>query len=479
MAKNNKRPTSSRDEFAIPTVSKRPKLDNSNPQVKFYFFNVGQGECTLIQLPTGDWVLVDFGSTADWSSVRDKVFEQIISFVPAKRFEYVILTHPDSDHYNKIVGLLDKGFTFNNLYYSKRLEKIVTNINGEQVRIETDEVGESLLGCFTGKSGNGKTKIKLLTKDKVNNINFVHINEVVTSKSTSNNYIKTFTRSGPGGKFTNSTENRSMTDKGILIASSRLSPQDEEAAWEIYIMAGNVKIDSSVEGQRKNTASIVTLFNIDNGGKYVLLRGDATDATDEYLVSNYKSFFQDNIIDLGNIAHHGSNLHCNEPEYIEYLAPQTSILSCAKQNSMYKLPSLYVQQVYAVNQNQNLQIIEGFLKETYFNTSSQKYYWQEVLAMWDAGGIAYTQSKKTPQKPKSPTTTNGNVTDSDKNKVVTIYTRNNTDIGTEDYIDIIVDTDYNVYRKSKVNGQIKPTYDPAALFAEGSYNLYIQVNYDI
>lgn len=71
------------------------------------FINVGQGDCTLVEFPNGKRLLVDCGSTDgpfDADRVRTAIRSRLNSADP--RIDLLVITHPDADHYNKLVQVL-------------------------------------------------------------------------------------------------------------------------------------------------------------------------------------------------------------------------------------------------------------------------------------------------------------------------------------------------------------------------------------
>jgi len=75
-------------------------------ELKIYFFNVGQGDCTLVVCPNGKSILVDCGSTGgkfNAAEIRKAINNAI---APKKAIDLLVITHPDADHYNKIEAVL-------------------------------------------------------------------------------------------------------------------------------------------------------------------------------------------------------------------------------------------------------------------------------------------------------------------------------------------------------------------------------------
>ncbi len=85
----------------VPTVSelmqsagllKRPNVVVSQDEIAVHFIDVGQGDCALVKTPDKN-LLIDCGEAAEAN--------QVISYLRdfgVKRLDYVIITHPHSDH---------------------------------------------------------------------------------------------------------------------------------------------------------------------------------------------------------------------------------------------------------------------------------------------------------------------------------------------------------------------------------------------
>lgn len=83
--------------------------------IEFHFVYVGQGDCTLIKTPDGKNVLVDCGSS------RDGEPEEVRSYIQREigangSIDVLVITHPDSDHYNLVPEVL-QGITVERVLY--------------------------------------------------------------------------------------------------------------------------------------------------------------------------------------------------------------------------------------------------------------------------------------------------------------------------------------------------------------------------
>lgn len=81
-------------EPATQTIEVSAAIDGES--LKIHSVDVGQGDCTIIELPDGKTMLIDGANTG----YDDEIISYIQTNLPSdfKYFDYAILTHPDSDH---------------------------------------------------------------------------------------------------------------------------------------------------------------------------------------------------------------------------------------------------------------------------------------------------------------------------------------------------------------------------------------------
>lgn len=70
------------------------------------FLSVGQGDCTLVQTASGETYLIDCGSSSR-SSVGEYVLLPCLKYYGIHCLDAVFLTHPDNDHMNGMLELLE------------------------------------------------------------------------------------------------------------------------------------------------------------------------------------------------------------------------------------------------------------------------------------------------------------------------------------------------------------------------------------
>jgi len=77
------------------------------PTAKVSFINVGQGDCTLIQLPGNCDILIDAGGKENDYKTAENVVKPYLTQNGVYDIEYVFASHGHEDHVNGIIGLMD------------------------------------------------------------------------------------------------------------------------------------------------------------------------------------------------------------------------------------------------------------------------------------------------------------------------------------------------------------------------------------
>ncbi len=83
---------------------------DKNSGLIVYFLDVGQADCTLIQLPNGEEVLIDAGNYGDGSYIKNYLENLNVDDI-----EYLILTHPHEDHIGSAKEIINN-FTVEKIY---------------------------------------------------------------------------------------------------------------------------------------------------------------------------------------------------------------------------------------------------------------------------------------------------------------------------------------------------------------------------
>jgi beta-lactamase superfamily II metal-dependent hydrolase len=264
------------------------------------FLDMGLGDCIVVRLPGGQVLMVDCGSRRDlpdtsqlWNHMRDLV---------GSRIDALVLTHPDSDHYNHLERVVPENtVTINAVYHSAQ-------------RVDYQGFGSLVASGWWG-----------LNDSKVH---------AVTLNSTGCTVGTATVAKKQNGQPVGLRERDS---RGFLkILQSTTNP-----ACNVWVLASNVASLHQSDSERRNAGSVVTL--IEYGSTKVLLTGDARMETEAFLA--YASATLGNMT-LVQLPHHGSARQTFSSTFIQQLNPRMAVASTIAQNGDW-LPDRAMLREYA------------------------------------------------------------------------------------------------------------------------------------
>ncbi len=141
-------PESWRYYLSLPNVSKR-----GEKELRIHFLDVGQGDCTLIELPDGKVVLIDGG---DSKRSTKKTILRYLNALDIDVIDHLVVTHTDKDHcggltevfrYKKVLNAyLPHTYEEEDVYYAKvyaaALEEECTTVKSSRAVALSDEEDE-------------------------------------------------------------------------------------------------------------------------------------------------------------------------------------------------------------------------------------------------------------------------------------------------------------------------------------------------
>jgi len=99
-----------------------PSENGYTENLKVYFINVGQADCTFIMLPNNQTILIDAGldhatsfdenNFDSWGNIQ-----KILTIENVNTIDHVVITHPHSDHYYYIASIVEN-YEVKNIYHS-------------------------------------------------------------------------------------------------------------------------------------------------------------------------------------------------------------------------------------------------------------------------------------------------------------------------------------------------------------------------
>jgi competence protein ComEC len=135
-------PDSTKD---IPTRSQPLSASKITRDLTIHFLDVGQSDCTIIELPNGETMMIDAGG-----SDSEKRVIEYINTLGIKYIDYIFGTHPHEDHigsldaviYNYGIGRI---FMPKITHNTKTFENVISAISKKGLKIESPAAGELLI----------------------------------------------------------------------------------------------------------------------------------------------------------------------------------------------------------------------------------------------------------------------------------------------------------------------------------------------
>lgn len=280
-------------------------------EFRFYFVDMGQGDCTIIRSPTGHVYVVDCGSVGELNAGTFNGAGNTMRAWSGGAPVTVILTHPDRDHYNQLLGLLYRGLGGN-------------NVNADHIYFSLANGPASPLGHYsqTALAANlGFIGNPPLTEVTIN----AGVQQCQTWTN-ANAYTAPALPVGlPGGVLE-------------LAQGPAVPGLGGHAAWSLRIVAGNVPATTTSWADVSNTASLMVVAQI--GTEKVVITGDATQTTMEYVRLNQAVQVQN--AEIFQVPHHGSLTGLPTAAQRNLFNPRQALISVGILTDGHKLPRFNV-----------------------------------------------------------------------------------------------------------------------------------------
>jgi beta-lactamase superfamily II metal-dependent hydrolase len=279
------------------------------------FFDVGQGDCTLIKTPQDHLIMIDCGSAGGRvtpSRYIEAIADQLSALRPSGPLDILILTHPDKDHHNLSSRVFRRwlpGRSHNHVvraFHSNFSDKYHNSVS----------------------VGNATSSWLADALKKTSQTSRTLLNRVIVRENLATIDGKRVGPEAPG-KLEWKNEDGSIT---VL--------QEKDGAT-VKLLASEVGLDTSAHGI--NSASIVVL--IEAFGKRILVCGDATDTTDKFLIDRYGDKIKN--VDILRCSHHGANERCNGENFAAHVNAKEVIVSASRDSfALFGHPNLKVLKRY-------------------------------------------------------------------------------------------------------------------------------------
>ena len=293
----------------------------SEEDFKIVYYSVGQGDCILIVCPDQRVVMIDCGSSKGMNS--DEKIDIAVDIrnhtdLNKSRLDALILTHPDKDHYNQVIAILN-AFSYTPNSPGKRKTISLDKVVCRNVYFSEDT---KLLGTKDYKplKTYGVAAVGKNIRNKLFRTQYLH--HIIINDAEQ----KRLTYSQKDG-YKEATENE-IEDNQITIMSGT-TPKKRQ--WEISIIAGSVPGKDAT-----NPLSLVTLLEIGSQKEYkALFLGDGTFETETFLKANHEELISN--VDFAHVPHHGSDTSSGK-RFVEIVNPEGAQVTNQTAESGFCLP---------------------------------------------------------------------------------------------------------------------------------------------
>lgn len=293
--------------------------DFENSSYKVHYLDVGQGNCSVVELPDDKIMLIDGGG----EFYGEKIYKKLIS-LGVNRIDYMIASHADSDHIGGLNYLFDK-FEIVNIYrplqIAGRNEKIYSSSGEVSYKFKLSEY-EDLNSAYIA----------------FGNTNFVETASETYCKFIENVYKETYTENGISKKSNVTVFYDGLKIEGKDYYLKFFAPLTTDEIVDLSQITTNTNgfLTKIYKYDKSNNSSAIMLLNV-CGDKY-FFTGDASANIDnskadsdyeesDFLISLSKSESDElKNIDVYLAAHHGSYYGTSE-SLVSLLSPSFVVIS--------------------------------------------------------------------------------------------------------------------------------------------------------
>ena len=134
--------------FGVSIIEILILLPKNRSELEITMLDVGQGECTFLEFPTGECILLDAGST-DVKNLYEKRIESFLKARAVDKLDYIIVSHADTDHCSAVEDILQAESKVD----VKRL--VLPDVNGTDEKLEELSKLAYNKGCVVISLGKG------------------------------------------------------------------------------------------------------------------------------------------------------------------------------------------------------------------------------------------------------------------------------------------------------------------------------------
>lgn len=267
-------------------IEKNLNSDYKN-DLKVHMVDVGQGDSVIIELPNGQYFLIDSGP----SSSSNRIFSYIDDVLKITKIDYVLVTHPDSDHIGAMPQIFERyeiGHVFRPyVYYENNETKYDFPQNFNQGTIPKNTTFEETVSYF--------------------------------------NFLKSLLNEDCSYEFFNFESDLSINLK---------LNNSENSVCYLDFLSPLQNVGEELIFTNTNNYSPIIMLSFLN--KRFMFCGDVDSNYEEDFLKKYSDVFNLDI-DVLKVSHHGSR-YSTSSKFLSFIKPEYAFISCGK-NNIYAHPN--------------------------------------------------------------------------------------------------------------------------------------------
>lgn len=307
------------------------------------FVSMGQGDCCVVTCPDGAHIMIDCGSKALEAADAMVDVQELIRSTGVlahpdstrNQLAALILTHPDKDHITKVAEIVGGDTYYAGTDDPKSFDAIPT----AKVYFSDYDTGRNdFQNSPLRRYGTSMCSSTLYDDAIVTELYCVTLRD---GEQALDKWIKPFNATK------HSNQNGLIANNRVTVRNGTILPSN--ITWEVSIIAGNVEREQGdqSDGDGRNAASLVTLIRL--GTEKILVCGDATLSTENYLYATFKNANDIKTTSLLQAPHHGSSVTSSSANFVNLVKPKSVAISVQLKEHAHHLPGIAVLNAYGAN----------------------------------------------------------------------------------------------------------------------------------
>ena len=320
-----------------------------------HYIDVGQADCTFIELPDGKNMVIDTGDISTATQVSDYIKAVLGT---NNTINYLILTHSDSDHIGGAKKLLDN-FEVENIYRPFAIAGTGDTESGFEPQA-TEELGTIYNSMRAATNIDASSKANAKQLPRITTTLYKNVIKSIYSETSSGNLSNVFVNYdgleiSAGGQYAYSIKWYAP----LLIENDGGNHIALEGRTQGYVTKGY----GATTAQGKNAISPV--IKIEYNSKKFVFTGDIYENAEREVVDSLTSFDKQELsnITVYQAGHHGAK-NSNTEEFLQIINPIYTVVSVGANNDYGHPTPEFLERIKNLNHNVNDYLLRTDLQGT-------------------------------------------------------------------------------------------------------------------